>query len=280
MQTPAGGQGLAPVLPGDGDVRGWSRDGEAQEFAQDQLFDYIDGGAEIYHEYGFRRVIVQDFKNAAGKSVSLEIFEMADPGAAYGMFTFKRSGRGRGVPLGSGGELEDYYLNFWKGRYVATLTGFDGTEATVAGLLALGRAVDAKMGETAEAPALVAVLPGEGLEAGSVKYLRGLLGLNNVYSFYLARGLGFEAAVKGDYEDGTTLLVLEYRSDAERAGDWAWFIEALARSGKFQKAGGDERTGPLFKDPKGRYAAFSQAGPRLVVGLGPDAAAAVRRAAL
>ena len=38
---------LASLLPGPGEVQGWSRDGQAQEFAGDALFDYIDGGAEI-----------------------------------------------------------------------------------------------------------------------------------------------------------------------------------------------------------------------------------------
>jgi hypothetical protein len=98
---------LRTVLPADGSVPGWTRDGEPQEFVGEDLYTYIDGGAEIYQEYGFRRVVVQDYESRAGKSVSLEIFEMADPAAAYGIFTFKRSGRGKVVPLGSRAELED-----------------------------------------------------------------------------------------------------------------------------------------------------------------------------
>ena len=116
---------------------GWSRDGAPQEFVGEDLYTYIDGGAEIYQEYGFRRMVVQDYRSPAGKSVSLEIFEMETPAAAYGMFTFKRSGQGRIVPLGSGTELEDYYLNFWKGRFLVTLTGFDATTPTIDGLLAV-----------------------------------------------------------------------------------------------------------------------------------------------
>jgi hypothetical protein len=278
-QSRAGGPKLASLLPGSGDAPGWSRDGEPQEYPGQELYTYIDGGAEIYHEYGFRGVIVQDFESAAGKSVSMEIFEMADPGAAYGVFTFKRSGQGRSVPLGSGGQLEDYYLNFWKGRYVVTLTGFDESEATIAGLLALGRAVDTKIGETAEAPDLVAALASEGLKPGSVKYLRGLLGLNNVYPFYTARGLVFTAAVKGDYESGASLIVLDYGSAQARASAWADLRAALENTGRFKRTGGPEAAVPLFLDDKGRYAAFRETGAHLAVGLGADPSVAIAIAA-
>ncbi|MCK7579399.1 MAG: hypothetical protein MZV65_29205 [Chromatiales bacterium] len=50
---------------------GWRPDGDIQRYAGEDLFVYIDGGAEIYHEYGFRRVVARDYRNAAGKSVTL-----------------------------------------------------------------------------------------------------------------------------------------------------------------------------------------------------------------
>ena len=271
-----GGQAaLSGYLPAAGAAPGWAKDGGPQEFAGEDLYTYIDGGAEIYQEYGFRRVVLQDYKNGSGKSVSLEIFEMETPEAAYGMFTFKRSGKGKRVPLGSGGELEDYYLNFWKGRFLATLTGFDGTAETVAGLLAVAGAVDAKIRDKADLPDLVAVLPERGLKPGSAKYLKGLLGLNNVYPFYTARGLDFLEAVKGDYEDGSMLIVMDYGSVEARAKAWAELWSYLESADRFKRSGASEFAVPLFQDAKGLYAAFAASGPRLIVGVSADPAAAV-----
>ena len=265
-----GGQDdLRSVLPADGAVPGWSRDGDPQEFVGEDLYTYIDGGAEIYHEFGFRRVVVQDYRGPAGKSVSLEIFEMETPAAAYGMFTFKRSGQGRSVPLGAAGELEDYYLNFWKGRFLVTLTGFDAATPAVDGLLAVAGAVDNKLAKGAGAPDLVAALPVEGLKPQSVKYLKGLLGLNNVYPFYTARGLAFAEAVKGDYNDGAFLIVLDYGSSEARVEAWAELKTFLQGGDRFRKA---EVRGPalaLYLDGKGRYAAFAESGSRLIVAVGP-----------
>lgn len=266
----SGQKALEALLPADGAAPGWSRDGETQAFAGEDLYVYINGGAEIYQEYGFRRVVVQDYKNSAGKSLSLEIFEMETPAAAFGMFTFKRSGQGKDVPIGSGAELEDYYLNFWKGRYLATLTGFDESAETVAGLLAVGGRVEALIPDKADPPPLVAALPGEGLRPGSVKYLRGLLGLNNVYPFPSAHGLGFAAAVKGDYGEGAFLIVLDYASDAARGTAWDELRAALEGSDKFEKTGDPAAGSMLFRDAKGRYAAFAPSGARIAIGVSAD----------
>ena len=273
--VPAGQEALSAYLPADGAAPGWVKDGDSQEFAGEDLYAYIDGGAEIYQEYGFRRVVLQDYKNGSGKSVSLEIFEMETPAAAYGMFTFKRSGKGKSVSLGSGGELEDYYLNFWKGRFLATLTGFDETPATIDGLLAVAGAVDARIRERAGAPGLVTALPVEGLKSGSVKYLKGLLGLNNVYPFFTARGLDFQQAVKGDYENGATLLVLEYASVEVFDKAWADLKAYLESTDRFKRSGAADAAVPLFQDGKGLYVAFTASVPRLRVGISPNPSAAV-----
>ncbi len=265
-----GQETLEALLPADGAAPGWSKDGEPQSFAGEDLYTYINGGAEIYQEYGFRRVVVQDYKSAAGKSLSLEIFEMETPAAAFGMFTFKRSGQGRDVPLGAGAELEAYYLNFWKGRYLATLTGFDESAETVASLLAVGGRVEAMIPDKGDPPPLVASLPAQGLKPGTVKYLRGLLGLNNVYAFPSAHGLAFAAAVKGDYGEGSFLVVMDYGSGAARETAWAELREALEGSDRFEKARASTAQVMLFRDPKGRFAAFSPSGARIVFAVSSD----------
>lgn len=270
------GQGpLRVYLPADNAAPGWTRDGEPQEYEGEDLYIYIDGGAEIYQEYGFRRVILQDYKNAKGKSVSLEIFEMAAPSAAFGMFTFKRSGSGKTVSLSASAELEAYYLNFWKGRFLVTLTGFDEAQETIDGLLAVAGIVDSKIHDQGAVPGLVAALPEKGLRPGSVKYLKGLLGLNNIYPFYTARGLGFAEAARGVYENGATLFILDYGSSDARAKAWLDLRTYLSESDRFKRAGGGEVDLFLVQDGKGRHVAFAESGSRLLIGISPDPSASL-----
>jgi len=266
---------LRAYLPDGNAAWGWSKDGEPQEYEGEDLYTYIDGGAEIYQEYGFRRVIIQDYKNAKGKSVSLEIFEMETPAAAFGMFSFKRSGSGQSVALGAGAELEAYYLNFWKGRFLVTLTGFDEAPETVDGLTAVAGIVDSKIREAGKVPGLVGALPEKGLRTGSVKYLRGLLGLNNVYPFYSARGLTFAEAVRGVYENGATLLILDYGTADARARAWLDLRRYLSESDRFKRAGRGEADVFLVQDVKGQSVAFAGSGPRLLIGISPDPSASL-----
>jgi hypothetical protein len=268
--APGAGAPAGPLriyLPADNAAAGWTRDGGPQEFEGEDLYTYIDGGAEIYREYGFRRVVVQDYEDPQGKSVSLEIFEMETPAAAFGMFTFKRSGGGKPLALGAGADLEAYYMNFWKGRFLVTLTGFDEEAETIEGLKAIGRIVDSKLPEEGEAPALVAALPAEGLRPGSVKYLKGLLGLNNIYSFYTARGLAFTDAVRGLYDSGETMIVMDYGSAETRHTAWLELCAELDRSERFERPANYLAEAVVFRDAKGLYVAFAETGTRLAVGI-------------
>jgi hypothetical protein len=58
-------------------IPGWTRTGDVETCTKDGLYGYIDGGAEIVLEYGFRELAVFKFKPAvppaALKEVVLEI---------------------------------------------------------------------------------------------------------------------------------------------------------------------------------------------------------------
>lgn len=201
-------QNLIEFLPSSGEVKEWERDGSPQEYSGDALYEYINGGAEIYHDYGFKQVVVQDFKNRNGDSISLEIFEMEDAESAFGIYTFKTRSEEKKVPLGSDGQLSDYYLNFWKGNLLVTITGFDEDEKTMEGLREIARAVDAKIKISGERPRLVSVLPEEGLFPTSIKYFQGNLGLYNSYPFFTKDVFHLKEGIKGDYRGGYTVYVI------------------------------------------------------------------------
>jgi len=200
--------GLSGLLPKGAALGGWTPDGLPQEFKGDDLFVYIDGGAEIYLEYGFSRAVVQDYRNAGGRAISLEVFEMTDPAAAYGMYTFKTTGKGKPIELGQEGQLEDYYLNFWKDRHLITITGFDENPETVAGLLTVARAADLAVRGEGRRPTIIDILPAEGLDSGSVLYFRGRLGLNNAFPMAALGNLQAREGVRARYGQGQ-LVVLD-----------------------------------------------------------------------
>lgn len=208
-------QDLNKCLPDEGIMKGWKEDGSFQQYKGEDLYLYIDGGAEIYHEYGFRKVIIQDYISKNEKSISLEIFEMTTPESAYGIYTFKASPEGKELNLGNRGQLADYYLNFWKGNILVTLTGFDEDEETINGLLEIARVVESEIEISGTRPPLVSLLPKKNLVPQSIKYFMGNLGLYNSYSFFTKDVFGLKEGVKGDYRDGYSLLLIDYEDNVE-----------------------------------------------------------------
>ncbi len=205
---------LNAFLPSARDLVGWTPSGEPQHYAGEELYTYIDGGAEIYQEYGFKQVLAQDYKNAAGRGLTLEIYEMKSPEAAFGAFTFKASGKGQSVPIGQAAELEDYYLNAWKGDVVFTVIGFDDSPESLAGIRAVAKAVDAKIPVGGTRPALMGRLPGAWARAPHIKYFTGVLGLFNIDAFFKGGIFKFKAGAAAEM-NGDWLFLFQYSDETE-----------------------------------------------------------------
>jgi hypothetical protein len=210
---------LSSLIP-TGAVEGWVPIGEQEMYTGEDLFLYINGGAEIYHEYGFRGVAVQEFRHESGRSISLEIFEMTDPDAAFGIFSFKTTPEGRELPIGGKARLEYYYLNIRKGRYLVTLTGFDEEETTLSGLQSLGKRISAGIEALDSRPGIVSLLPGDGLLRERIMYFRGPLGLFNDQRFFSGRAVFLREGVRGGYAGGYSLFILKYDTKTEAATHW------------------------------------------------------------
>jgi hypothetical protein len=198
------------VLPDGTELSGLRKDGEYQSFHGEDLFTYIDGGAEVYFEYGFKGVIVQDYRRESAGRVSLEIFEMESAESAFGMFTFKCAPRGEVLDLGDGGQLADYYLNFWKGSYLVTITGLDPGSTLRGTLLDLARLVEKRLPGRGEHPLLVSLLPEEGRETQGLKFFKGPIALYNSYPFFREDVFAFERGIGAQYRTGASLYLFEY----------------------------------------------------------------------
>jgi hypothetical protein len=78
----------ASVLLTESDLPGWTLTNTAQ-YSDKELYGYIDGGAELYREYGFCRLTIQIMSNAA-RELSAEVYRMRSPEAAFGIFSLSR----------------------------------------------------------------------------------------------------------------------------------------------------------------------------------------------
>ena len=134
-------ESLLHLMPLESDLKGWKLEGEPQTAEGIRLFELINGGAEEYVKEGFSRAIIATYRNKEGKRLNLDIYEMLSPESAKRIHRKKAGDKGQEVSLGEEAVMDDYYLNFQKGVYQVTLSGYDTQRETLEWLLRLARLV-------------------------------------------------------------------------------------------------------------------------------------------
>ena len=258
---------LLSYLPESVETGEWERAGAPDLYVGDDLFLLINGGAEIYHEYGFKQVVAAEYKKN-DQYINVELYEMQSPGAAYGMFTFKTGDRGTQIKLGNEGLLEAYFLNFWKGSLLVTLTGFDSTAQTIAGLRAIAAHIDESITLKGATPVLAKLFSDEKVNARKTIYIRGNLALYNNYVFDTENIFGVREGVVGKLRDGL-LFVFQYADSAECEKWYTHAIEQLRRNEKFTDFVIKD-TRAAMKDRNGKAVIVQPHGKYLLISVGMD----------
>jgi hypothetical protein len=140
VEEPAGLLSAAVVIDG------WQLDEEPLIYVGDSLFEMINGGAELYHRFGFVQALAAQYSDPEERSIALEVFEMGDEAGARNIYAEKTGGTGEPLDIGDEGAGESYYLNVRTGRFLVTITGFESDQETTDGLMMLARAVAQQLG--------------------------------------------------------------------------------------------------------------------------------------
>ena len=193
-------------------VSGWTQKGDIHRFVPEDLFDYMNGNAEGYFLYEFRRLTGATCLSGEN-TIILDLFEMATPEMAYGIFTANRHPRFETAKIGTAGQLMPRKATFAKGAYYVEVTANkDSPEAIKAFVEALEPAVP---GDT-ELPEPLSWFPAEGLEADSVRLVpQSVLGVRLLERGYIGRyphGRAF-IVTKGDAVE----LMVKLREQLEEA---------------------------------------------------------------
>lgn len=97
-------------------------------FTKESLYGYIDGGAELYLEYGFDTVVVTDLVFNK-RDMEVEIYRMRDDEAAFGIFSVSRFRCNGGPKLTRHLCRSTYQVQFCKGPFYVSIVNDAGTEA-------------------------------------------------------------------------------------------------------------------------------------------------------
>lgn len=205
---------LMDYLPEPAELQPWTPEDEPRTAEGETLFMLINGAAEMYHEYGFKRAIFQSYVDDDGQWIDVEVYEMEDAAAAYGLQSIKQGNSGKPLDIGQEAYLEEYYLNFRKGNVQVSIVGQDNSAATLNAIVSIAKAVEARIPGHGEVPELIGLFQESDISPLSSIYIKGQISLFNYLPIVLDTIAGFDEGVVARYDD-FTLALLKYPSSEE-----------------------------------------------------------------
>lgn len=197
---------IGNLIPSE--INGWKTSGKDGLYDRQTLFDYIDGGAEVYLTYSFQEAFVRKFEKEEHPFITVEIFDMGKPDDAFGIFTFERENEDIGI--GQGSEYADGLLRFWKGHFFVSIFAEAESESSKRAIYELGQHIDQAFSYSADLGFY---------EKGDFLPAKGLL-LNQVRFFHKSFNLNYHYFVSDknilNLDDDTDALLAPYLIDKEK----------------------------------------------------------------
>ena len=186
------------------EIPGWTLTIDSTVYSPKNLWDFIDGAAEMYITYGFIDLTTGTYTAPDSLEVRIEAYRHATPTLAFGIYAAERKPDYHFIEVGTQGYEQEGVLNFLSGEYYLKLSTHGKGERAAAALRSIAENVAQHLGRPRIWPEGLRHLP-EQRQANSEGYIpQNLLG----YAF-LAN------AFTALYENEFLLFVIEYRTDGE-----------------------------------------------------------------
>jgi len=176
---------LQPVqFPEDGFIKGWNRIGSRASFDRNGLFNYIDGGAELFLEFGFQILQLQRYGRQKDE-ISVEAYLMEDPAAALGIYLLKCGPESPIPALPARNSGDRYQLAMVRGATYIVINNYSGAPELLPVMGELATKVLASLEPVPETAsgAILELLPQPGEIPGTRRIIRGPYSLQSIFTF-------------------------------------------------------------------------------------------------
>ena len=241
---------------------GWQVESQ-KVYSRETLYRYIDGGAELFLEFGFKELRVVRLKQGKAR-LSVEMYRMAEPLSALGIYLAKCAPEipMRGVTARNSGDR--YQLAMARGGWFILINNADGDKSRVPLMRQLANKLARQLPEKkVEWPC---PLPGKGLVKGSIRLARGPLALRPVCALGKGDFLRLNRrywAIIADYlirGKTETQIRVNYENEKNSRNTFGFLLKNLA---SYLKVIRKNSTCLVFRDNAGEYGITRIHGPCL-----------------
>ena len=162
------------------EIKGWEPISEVISYNPDNLYEYIDGAADQFLDYGFRLLHSGDLSQGELK-ITVDIYDMGAPLNAFGVYKMERPEDATGVKLGAEAIISPpYQCLLLKDIFYVKVNVYEGEISDTTGKKLLKAIADGLPGN-AGFPESLKLLPQKGMIPESEGFMRiGFLGLSEL----------------------------------------------------------------------------------------------------
>ncbi len=178
---------------------GWAIYDQVGQFTAENLYERINGRAELYLAYDVISLTTATFEDKTDirRFVEVSVFDMGNPTNAFGIFSVERFQGDPPLDLGRMSYRSDSNAYIWKGKYYITIVVSDSTEEFQQISLDLANKVTAALIDSGERVWGLSALPQDNLITDSVQYFKvDAMGLNFMQNTYTAEYLKGNTTIK------------------------------------------------------------------------------------
>jgi len=115
----AGAPSLFPSL------QGLKSPEEPAEYTAENLFEYINGAADVFIGYDFQHLYSMNYSGSSGESITADVYVHSDRANGFGIYSQEKPREGEFLAIGTEGYYEEGILNFFQGRHYVKISAFD-----------------------------------------------------------------------------------------------------------------------------------------------------------
>ncbi|MBS3806156.1 MAG: hypothetical protein KGY60_01515 [Bacteroidales bacterium] len=157
---------LMGLLPGE--THSLKLESEQIIQAREDFYAYINGGAELYLNYGFHKLAKRNYLFEETYELKAEVFDMGSPANAFGVFSYSKDTAN--IDLGQGGQQMGSSLIFWQDRYFVSIFAHQERDEIKDQMIRMGRSISKAIGKEGALPPVFKIIPEESLVSGSTFY--------------------------------------------------------------------------------------------------------------
>ncbi|MCK4774763.1 MAG: hypothetical protein KAT30_08250 [Candidatus Krumholzibacteria bacterium] len=237
--------GLADIKTLFPQMDGWEPEGDPEVYGAGNLFEYINGSADLYLDYNFQEMDILNYFDDYGRTVLVEVYDQGNLNNAYGMYSQEKPRPANLVEIGAEGYYDTGVLNFFRGSYYVKIQGFDLEESDEAMLTIVAKIVSQNIGGKKDLPPVLDCFPPDAMVRNSERFIaKNLFGHGFLHS-------AFTADYRSDQSQNTRGFIIAAKDTADADAMLAAYVKLVEDNGGAVQ----DQNGVLqFTDPVSRAA--------------------------